>query len=338
MDDLRRHELHAARGYGNDDRPDGTGRRSDGIGRHAAGYGPSRDCGQGRRCGSPGQCRRRLGTGRSGTCAERRRRRRLAVGVDHRGDPVGFRSLADPLRIPHGADDRIVLHEKLRQPRDGTFPRRHVRVLHCRALHAADSRNHRHHTHRRGRCRDGRHLQLAGDTLAAQYPFLPRIHGIRRIVLRSVRDHHAFVDGQQNRQQSRLERPGRHLLHGPDPRAGILLLHGPDRRFGAYQIDVGRILEPDRHHAGVFRRLRASLHRLRLLPVDAQEAAQKRRMAQLGEGRAGIHRGGARHQVPLGRRPDLPLGATRPRDIPRRMDRDLLAPGALSAGKNQIRA
>lgn len=46
------------------------------------------------------------------------------MGVDHRGDPVGFRSLADPLRIPHGADDRIVLHEKLRQPRDGTFPRR----------------------------------------------------------------------------------------------------------------------------------------------------------------------------------------------------------------------
>ena len=36
-----------------------------------------------------------------------------------------------------------------------------------------------------GRCRDGRHLQLAGDTLAAQYPFLPRIHGIRRIVLRA---------------------------------------------------------------------------------------------------------------------------------------------------------
>lgn len=31
-------------------------------------------------------------------------------------------------------------------------------------------------------------------------------------------------------------------------------------------------------------------------------------------------------------------GLTRPRDIPRRMDRDLLAPGALSAGKNQIRA
>lgn len=29
VSDLRRHELHAARGYGNDDRPDGTGRRSD---------------------------------------------------------------------------------------------------------------------------------------------------------------------------------------------------------------------------------------------------------------------------------------------------------------------
>ena len=86
---------------------------------------------------------------------------------------------------------------------------------------------------------------------------------------------------------------------------------------------AGGVLESDRDDAGLLRRLRAAVHPLRLLPLDAQEAAQERRMAQFGESRAGIHRSRAGHEVPLGGRPDLPLGTARPGDLPRRVDRDL---------------
>ena len=60
----------------------------------------------------------------------------------------------------------------------------------------ADRCDHPDHPPRRRRRRHGRHLQLAGDTLAPEHPFLPGIHGLRRIVLRGVRNHDAFVDGQ----------------------------------------------------------------------------------------------------------------------------------------------
>ena len=109
-------------------------------------------------------------------------------------------------------------------------------------------------------------------------------------------------------------------------------MHRTHRRLGADQIHRRRVLESDRDDAGLLRRLRAAVHPLRLLPLDAQEAAQERRMAQFSEGRAGIHRSRAGHEVPLGGRPDLPLGTARPGDLPRRVDRDLLAAGSLPAG------
>lgn len=111
-------------------------------------------------------------------------------------------------------------------------------------------------------------------------------------------------------------------------------MHGTHRRIGAHQIHSRGVLDPDHHHAGFLPGIRTPLHAVRLLPRHAQKAAKERRMAQLGEGRARIHRGGARYEIPLRSRPDLSLGAARPRDIPRRVDRHIFPAGALSAGKD----
>ena len=150
--------------------------------------------------GNSGQGERR-GTGnrpcgRNRSRTEGRRRRRLAVGADHRSHSVGLRRPPDPLRLPDGPDDRLVLYERLRKPRAGPHPRRHVRVLHRGPLHAAHRGDHPDHPPGGRRRRDGRHLQLAGHALAPEHPLLPGVHGLRRIVLRRVRDHDALVDGQ----------------------------------------------------------------------------------------------------------------------------------------------
>ena len=83
------------------------------------------------------------------------------------------------------------------------------------------------------RRRDGRHIQLAGYALAAQYHILYSIYGIRGIVLRSIRDYDALVVGQQERLEGRHKRFGRHILPRADAGISVVLLHGSDCRFGA---------------------------------------------------------------------------------------------------------
>ena len=113
------------------------------------------------------------------------------------------------------------------------------------------------------RCRDGRHLQLAGDALAAQPDLLHRLHGLRRVVLRRVRDHVARLDGQSRATAT----PTGAVCCGVFFMALTLVLvsfscTGPDRRLGDHRRDGGRLLGSDPHDAGLLDHLRTALHAL----------------------------------------------------------------------------
>ena len=213
----------------------------------------------------------------------------------------------------------------------GRFESAGLRTLHRRTLHVAYHDHHRHHQPLRTGNRHGRHFQLAGHALDSERDLLPSLHGFRRLLFRSVRDHDAEPFGEPKRRTGGPGRPDRYLFHGADARAGLVLVHGPDRGFRTDQVDFGRDMGSRFHDAGLLGRVRAALHAVRPVPLAAEPPAQKRRLAQFGQGRTGISGARARTEVPQRRRPNLPLGNSRPGSISGAVDRYLLAAGLLSA-------
>ncbi len=205
MDALHRHAMHPAGRPATDDRNTGRIRRDAPHGgdsplRPHAGHGTFRDLERRRFCPHKG-CGRQQGD----------------VGLDRRSGSVGIRSTAYPVRLSDGADDRLVFPQRRRRPGLRTSAGRALRTLHRGALHAAHRGDHSHYPGGWRRCRDGRHLQLAGDALAAKHRIFPCLHALCGIVLRSLRNHDALVDGQQGRRQGRHQRYGRHRWLSPCP-------------------------------------------------------------------------------------------------------------------------
>ena len=133
---------------------------------------------------------------RRGSCEHRipehrTERNRFAVGFRHRSHTVGTCRAAHPMRVSDGAHDRVVLPQKRRQPSPRTHTCRILRTVHHSALHRPHRNNNPHHAHSRRSGRDGRHFQLDSHALDTQHTVFCRIHDIRRIVFRSIRNHSA---------------------------------------------------------------------------------------------------------------------------------------------------
>ena len=89
---------------------------------------------------------------------------------------MGSGNAADALRIPDGADDRIILREGQRKRGCRQVQGLDVRPVHRSAVYRADIHHYRIDMVIRRIDGYGGHIQLAGDPLAAKHHLLRRFH------------------------------------------------------------------------------------------------------------------------------------------------------------------